>query len=425
MIEVEELSEAEASSASTASSHSVSYRGRGKVSRKGNVRTGYSRYPRGHLVDLTGIRRRENAEPDNPPADPAIIWKTKVYCPGNGKHYSDSKIESMEPDLTYIDDRPIQISLGVNRTQSRTVPEPAEWTGPVISIEVVVEADSPHISASETMDRRSLDMLNPKRVSRRSLVVESWLLEEALSDIVEYYPSFYRHGHFAPGVGRLKIREPFAVLFHHFDAIEARAAGTSEVTMCRSEHDGNTDTMKRHMQHLMEFLRPLYQERILNCEKHLSDSVPRVAFDMIWYLLKPGIDVYVHMEGSIHAAVVLDVKPDAVGQSNLWKVPGNEEGLLVDLWQLATDGTLLQRNAKSVKMHAYSGLQDVTSLPICPVSIWDKWDNGDRRRQILRRSGIFFKALSQGNLLADYNGPIRGTNQYVCFGLRRSYRPGY
>jgi hypothetical protein len=355
------------------------------------------------------------------------MWNTKVFYPRRGREFGDEEdMDAYMPDLRYIDDRPIEFSLGVGSTQvpadtKQTASEPAEWKGPVITIEVLVEVRRARFRSSGILDAPRPEMLNPKRVSKRYLVVHSPMLAEAINDMVDYYPSLNYSWPGQTTGNTLRIPEPFAVLLHHFDSIETMADRTSAGTICESEHDGNAqriDQLKKHAQHLLDFIRPIYQEHILTCQRHLSDSVPRVAFDMIWYLLKPGIDVYIHVDGSTHAAVVLDVKPSGISQLDSLGV-GIEKGWLVDLWRLETDGNRLQRALISVKVHAYSGLREVTTLPVCPISIWDAWDGGKRREQILRRSTIFFKALRQGNLLAEYNGPIKHANQYVGHGLTK------
>ncbi|CAI7628266.1 unnamed protein product [Penicillium viridicatum] len=330
----------------------------------------------------------------------------------------------------YVDDRPIELPLSVRPTQpsvdtNNTVPEPVKWDGPVITIETFVDADIPKGKTWEIAGPPHIDLLNPKRVSRQHLVVKSPFIAEALDNIIEYYPSFHRLRSNESVKGReLRIQEPYAVLFHHFDSIQAMADRTA--TMCKTGHDGNTqmiDLKKGHMQHLIEFIRPIYEGRILTCQKSLHDSVPRVAFDMIWYLLTPGTDVYVQVDGSTHAAVVMEVRPNGINPGDVWG-PVNEERWLVDMWRLETDGSRLRRGLITTQVHAYSGLHEITSLPVCPVSIWDSWDSGERRRQILCRSATFFKALREGNLLADYNGPIKETNQYYTGKVVIDHRRG-
>ncbi|KAJ5337097.1 uncharacterized protein N7506_005119 [Penicillium brevicompactum] len=365
------------------------------------------------VVDLTKLRSHQDTKPEHLP----VTWNARVYLEGR-KIPDNGDFGSRKPDLTYIDDRPIELSVGAPPTQQPTEPEnnvtgPVEWSGAVIVIDTFVEAGIQTDSSSAMTGSPRLDMLNPTRVSTRCLVVGSPFLAHALGYLVQYYPSF--HGMLFDESMRegLIIQEPFAVLLHHFDSIEAMAEGNAPVPTCKSEHDDSTESIERtkdHLQHLVDFLRPIYQELMLTYQKHISDPVPQVAFDKIWYLLKPGTDVYVQVDGSIYVAVVIDVKPDGANHNKVVG-SGNVKWWLVDLWQLETDGSRLRRGLISAKVRAYSGLREVTSLSVCPISIWDAQDAGERRRHIIRRSAILFKALRQGNLLADYNGPIKETAQ--------------
>lgn len=383
---------------------------------------GRRRIQRRPVIDLAKRRQDLNPDADNQPINPHIIWNAKVYQSHGGSRGSDLHLH--KPDLTYVDNRPIEFPISVPYTQrlldtEGDVTEPTEWTDPIMAIEVFIEADFETDRISEIVASGRLDQFNLKNVSRRHLVVRSPFLIEGLSGLVQYYPSFYRMLLGTSKVRVLIFQEPFPVLLHHFDAIEAMANNTVTTTTSKSEHEHDaysTNQMKVHMQHLIEFLRPIYTECVLPCQKYLAESVPRIAFNMIWYLLKPGTDVYVQYHGSTYAAVVIEVWRSDVPSSKGWG--GDNEGLwLVDLWRLETDGTRMRRGFISVKMYAYTGLREVKLLSICPVSIYDAQDGGEQRGQILRRSATFFKALSQGNLLADYNGPVNDSDQYV----RRRY----
>ncbi|KAF5605598.1 TOB3 (member of AAA-ATPase family) [Fusarium pseudoanthophilum] len=68
--------------------------------------------------------------------------------------------------------------------------------------------------------------------------------------------------------------------------------------------------------------------------------------------------------------------------------------------------------------------RDVTSLQVCPVSIWYAYDGGERRRKVLRRAETLFKALQRGNLFVDYQGPIKETAQYYTGKLVIDHRRG-
>ncbi|KAH7469538.1 hypothetical protein FOMA001_g14298 [Fusarium oxysporum f. sp. matthiolae] len=387
------------------------------------------------VIDLPKLRQREDSDAEHLPVGPAIIWNARVYQSLGKPRGEDLHLH--RPDLTYVDDRPIEFSIGFSPTKppvqtDEDVPQPEAWNGPVITIETFVQADIDQDRLSEMkrlpeiVASPCLDLLNPKHVSRRHLVVESPFLAEGLCDLVEYYPSFHEMLLDDSKGGELRIEEPFAVLFHHFDAIAAMANETNGPTVCNAEDermDKGTDLKVVHSQHLMEFLRPIYTESILTCQEHLSSSVPQVAFDMVWYPLKPGTDVYVQVDGSTHAAIVMGVRRADVSASRVWG-SGSDGSWLVDLWRLESDGSSLGRGFFSASVNSYSGLRDVVSLPVCPVSIWDAHDDGERRGRILRRAATFIKALRRGNLLVDYKGPIKHTAQYYTGKVVIDHRRG-
>ncbi|KAF5625449.1 AAA family ATPase [Fusarium sp. NRRL 25303] len=387
------------------------------------------------VIDLPKLRQLKDSDAVYPPAEPAIIWNAKVYQILGEPRGDDIRLQ--RPDLIYVDDRPIEFSIHLPPTKApaetdEDVPEPEAWTGPVITIETFVEAEIDQYKLlrlkrlPERVTSSCLDLLNPKHVSRRHLVVESPFLVEGLSDLVQYYPSFHQMLLDDSKRGELRIEEPFAVLFHHFDAIAAMANGSTRTTDYNTEGKdiGQQNRLTvLHAKHLMEFLEPIYTESILTCQKHLSNSIPQVEFGMIWYLLKPGIDVYVQIEGSTHAAVVRSVMRTDVSVSKLWGA-GSDGSWLVDLWRLESDGSRLGKGFFSVTIPPYSGLRDVTRLQVCPVSIWDVHDGSERRGRILRRAAIFFKALQRGNLLVDYKGPIRETAQYYTGKVVIDHRRG-
>ncbi|KAL7766991.1 hypothetical protein ACKLNR_004907 [Fusarium oxysporum f. sp. zingiberi] len=389
---------------------------------------------RGVVIDLPKLRQHKDSDAEHSPVDPAIVWNVKANQSQRGFYRKGLQLQ--HSGLTYVDDRPIEFLVGLSPTKpppetDEDVPEPTPWAGPVIIIETLVEADidlhklSEIKKQSEIVASPCLDVLNPKHVSRQHLVVKSPFLAEGLSSLVQYYPSFHQMLN-ENKRGEMKIEEPFAVLFHHFDAIAAMADETTGATICNAEDDSKnrrTDLKVVHAQHLMEFLRPIYTESISACQKHLSNSVPRVAFDMVWYPFKPGTDVYVQVDGSTHAAVVMGVRRADVSLSRVWG-SGSDGWWRVDLWQLETDGSRLQRGFISARINPYSGLRDLINLPVCPVSIWDAHDGGERRERILSRAATFFKALQRGNLLVDYKGPIKETAQYYTGKVVIDHRRG-
>ncbi|KAK7961728.1 uncharacterized protein PG986_002553 [Apiospora aurea] len=89
------------------------------------------------------------------------------------------------------------------------------------------------------------------------------------------------------------------------------------------------------------------------------------------------------------------------------------EGWNLDMWYLDSDGQHISRTKIRYFIPAYTGTKALTSLGVCPATVWDTHDKGERRKKILERSKIVFESIQKGHLLAHYNGPIIGSNKHV------------
>lgn len=383
-------------------------------------------------------------------SDPPVLWTARIY---NSNKSTRKDIDPSVPEAIYLDDRPLELRAhDVKRPYaSDEVKPPAEsgsergprWYGPVIEVEVSAQAQL--LGRSWKRSSKSDDKLRNRqipncpsslkieRVSRPRIIIKSSLVLGTLNRLIGYYPSFQNPPPVPKAAGidpeypeimtyEYPIYEPYAVLMHHFSDIRSfvdtntdeesrllnRAAGTS--------HDKELLQLeKSHMRHVLDFLRPLHTASVLQCESYLSEPSPRISFDMLWYLYRPGIDVYMRVGDIMESWVVTSV------QSNLnyeafpgWNATTYELRYWnLVLWCLDTDGTRISRKSNKHAIFAYSGLCEVIGLEVCPATIWDASDGGERRQDILKRSRVHVKALNQGYLLAQYNGPGRQGNRYV------------
>ena len=138
---------------------------------------------------------------------------------------------------------------------------------------------------------------------------------------------------------------------------------------------------------------------------------------MLWYIYKPGTDVYIQTIESVFACVIAEV------HSNLDRFKGSradftrlfqERGLkywIITFWHLDLDGVSFSRVRKSAKILPWDGLKELTKLKVCPVSAWDAYDNGERSEKIRKRGKILLGAIKQGHLLARYHGPTKSQRQ--------------
>ncbi|KUL88915.1 hypothetical protein ZTR_03489 [Talaromyces verruculosus] len=422
------------------------------VNATGNVHEDDLRMPtsRSYSSKYTGKQIINQYAARCPGAEPQVVYQATIL---------DASMMKRDPGrymavVTYQDDRPFQFASRAHnqttqvdiiqfdetavkydnetRTAEREEDPIAEWQGPVLKINLIGSAQFSKL-INRYSRKREIERIVPKttedlfleNISTASIALISPHLLHALEGLIDYYPSF----HTPLKAGDKKdfvIYEPFAVVMHHFQSIKAFVEKEYAGPHQDSRDFRRDELQKNHMRHLYEFAEPLYHTNVIPCEQHLSEACPRIAFDMIWYLLKPGTDVYVQAAGIIFVGVVVDIGKSMNRNDQANPSDADEQRpWWIRIWHLHTDGATIRRTLYIYTLNAYSGLRDVTKLPVYPVSVWDARDKGERRKKILARSRFFFKALQQGNLLANHDGPVRGSNSsYYTGKVVLDYRRG-
>ncbi|RJE23958.1 hypothetical protein PHISCL_03717 [Aspergillus sclerotialis] len=225
-------------------------------------------------------KRNQNDQKIYPP----VVWLVKVYKQTDERF--DDNIHWQKADITYVDDKPLQVSVCDHRTEKNLQDLPPNekgsaeeasgkrWTGPVISIERCVKADFPIRLRSSPPE--SVDKLNPKQISKRVIVISSPYIRIGLQKLIEYYPSFQQLIlNAGEDMTKMRIEEPFSVLMHYFKTIEAfLEKDRNDVIINRDSGQAKTtDLVKEHMGHLVDFLRPVYEAPCLNVKECLTRPV--------------------------------------------------------------------------------------------------------------------------------------------------------
>lgn len=372
------------------------------------------------------------------------------------------------PSAIYYDDRPLELDSTDEGTRRRPLAASAEaildlsvgkndmtWEGRVFEVVTQVVAYFPRSLTVATNDhgsrRRGQNLLFPNAArvpsqmdfldflpgTRRGINVKSPSLYFGIDQLVGYYPSFRQmipgpdllnisHKSAKDVRGDFTIFEPYGVLMHHFSQIEAIAndiVPSYGDKVDQSKPPDNVQTVenqvtqlqRKHFRHLYSFLRPIYESSVLPCQKLLQQSSPSIAFEMLWFIFRPGTDVYRKTPQGTETYVVAGIKSnfDGAGPSKVQHIPTELKFWVLELWYLTSDGRNVGRVKVSAKISAYAGLREITKLPLCPVSIWDDFDGGERRRKIMKRSRFLSQSLQQGHLFMRYDGPINNGERYV------------
>ncbi|KAL8697714.1 MAG: hypothetical protein Q9201_006975, partial [Fulgogasparrea decipioides] len=400
-------------------------------------------------------KAKTDGQPDTSLEGPAVTWTATIFDAAD-----DFTRGSVRPRIVFKDDQPLTLTpntatdphTAASEKGLETTTFPA-WKGCVFDVSFRAKCEFPNDLerglSSETIVPESLKLFSS---SRLTLTIRSPFLYKRLSEMVGYYPSF-QGGSPKEGLASHEpisentpinwgIYEPFAALMHCFPDIKdfvlnSTRSNSSEVRAVIDKAEGPDSSQadrlraqvgvegalrleREHVRRLYEFLKPRYQAQVVPAQDHLKKSQPLIAFDMLWYLFRPGTDVYIWDKGSAYVCVVDYVRSDIDEREENHQARLSDKGesrvafWILDLWYLDTDGARVARSRRQdYIIPAYTGYQKVTMLPVCPTAMWDAFDNGEQRQAIMRRSKLHLKALQQGHLQVHYDGPVNRQRQYA------------
>jgi hypothetical protein len=254
--------------------------------------------------------------------------------------------------------------------------------------------------------------LHLTNVCRTRLVVQSPLVRKALGMIIGYYPD---NLWISDSSMAATIFEPYSVLLHHYHAMEEFVSCQSNKALGPDNDDSavriDREASVRDISLLLDFLKPIYDSTVKPAADLLSQDVPMISFDMLWYLFRPGTDVWFQGTTNACMAVVHSIGLERDSEPPKWN--SKESSILVlNLWGLGTDGNRVAREPMMHVFDRFAGQAKVTSLDVCPVSYWDVTDQGARRQSTLAKSRLLVEALREGSLHVHYNEP-NSTNGVV------------
>ena len=151
----------------------------------------------------------------------------------------------------------------------------------------------------------------------------------------------------------------------------------------------------KHLKILLEFLRDNIVPQIKLAKDNLQKPKATVAFDDLWLLFKPGLDLYwklpyEHFSDVATAGVLMGAK---YGHHDHDDNDGDDDTLTVEYWCLQSDGQTLSRYLGSIDIDKYEGERQVTSLSVYPCRYLDSEDGGETRKALVERGRKMYKLL--------------------------------
>lgn len=428
----------------------------------------------GHPVPITfdlsktgadGAPAGECAKPEDPSQKGAILWEALV-C--------DSKVR--RPDgiiaehilLRYHDRRPINISQNkqLQATPAQTDTDPSEectyWSGPVFLVRHRAHGSLPGVTVKyptgthvDILQNREVDSWQQSPDDKVRLFSTHKVPPVAAENDVPYWktllviksPHLYQEvrqmvSHYPGALPRLFVRDVgdswerelpymYGPLLHLFPEIQKRVLSSSESRPRRDSHSTKQQESTNvnpddefhqdviiaadHLAILYRHLKPMYESVQADVQKSLAAEKPSIAFGTLWYVFKPGDEVYLKDEWTPWCFARVDaVKLEWRGLSK------PESHWSIRVWVLTSDGSRVARyKPYSMKIDYFHGLKELSSLKVCPTAFWDAQQNRERRETALLRGRLLFKALrndSPSRQLRPWylQGRARGNYNVLC-----------
>lgn len=228
-------------------------------------------------------------------------------------------------------------------------------------------------------------------VQYTKIAILSSLFIDALKSVISYDTKEQLES------GRLELNEPFSIIGHHLEELEAymrrsegrggqntavNGSGDESAAATTSEADAVHRETSIHVGLVLDFINPILKDLITaELARHKRD-VPMCTYRMMWYLFRPGDTVYVMSEEAEDAYIVDSVDMD---QFLLSDPAGIRRICCIKLWHLEFNGQYVTRARAETTIRPFKGERPITSLNVVPCEIWDKSDGGQLRAKLEER----------------------------------------
>ncbi|KAI1743088.1 hypothetical protein F4680DRAFT_392178 [Xylaria scruposa] len=248
-------------------------------------------------------------------------------------------------------------------------------------IEIVTAVDLINV-ASTGISLENLDNRNVTNIRGTHMIIHSANLSQNIRDTVKFYPGQNLTG------DTLIIQEPYACLLHHMTDFEHLASE-------RNHADSD------HVQILLDFLRPRYQQHYIPAKEKSLIAQPTVMFDDLWIIMRPGLLAYTSWNGHKIGCVL--------GKSaHLPPNPSSDvlEKWSIDFWflQVHWPSDQIGCTMHTVVIYRFDGEMPLTSLPIHPVEFVDSEDQGLTKQRFIDRGRKVYDILCGDMMSMEYDG---------------------
>ena len=216
-----------------------------------------------------------------------------------------------------------------------------------------IQYDHQGLQSSE--DDSEVQFANTKQTT---MIINSTYLINALKAVVGYYPG---SGFIGDSVS---INAPYQVLIHNRGAL-----ARYKVSQPETHDEEYAFTTARHIDVLLSFLEKTLGKQIREEEERYSIGTPKVTFNNLWLLLKPGTVVYAKEDRKWTPFVISSVSSP---NSNPDTRP---KSYSVTCWNISYTMNRFSRIMNSFHIEPFSGEEAISNLCLIPARFFRGRDN--------------------------------------------------
>jgi hypothetical protein len=268
----------------------------------------------------------------------------------------------------------------VNTSPSGTKQPQKPHTGPVfevIDVNYTAETKDTDKAAQKSTEEGSPSL---SFSGRQFIRIHSRSVINALQSVVNYYP---RH----PVIGDpIDIFEPYPILVHHREELAAFRERFSPEALQENEEEAKDCILKdthEHLGYILDFLDDRFANKIRLEKERWAQPIPKVSFEMLWLLLKPGTDVYCdtdHLDSRepyVVSHVYISIYNKAVFEYT------------VRVWHLSGDEYYIHPAEREFTIRRFDGERPINKLDVFPCEYLE--NHTERKAALIERGKLFFQ----------------------------------
>jgi len=272
--------------------------------------------------------------------------------------------------------------------------------------------ERPRLSLTEVLNK---GVFRASVVTWKEIHIFSRNLLRLLRSVVRHYPGQNLKGE------KIIVTSPFEMLAHYYNDLNALQNRALDI-LAKTSHDGPDDAEQpeaREQADLLDqatvddlnvLLHAFKRHYVKNfAPEEARHKVGFASYGLIWFLFRPGVDVYARVGGKL-AGLVFERcekrgqrlragayvrEDDRVGGSSYW---------VVHCWSLTYNDRRIVKTFHEIFVDKFRGERSITSLPVFPCSYLDNLDGGKTRARLQDLGEKYYNIIRRSPAHLKYCG---------------------